>query len=70
LWKVEGSELKPVKVQLGMTDGASTAVISDELSEGDRIAAAATQQPGGAQRKNSTSPFTGQGGGGGRRGRF
>jgi HlyD family secretion protein len=58
LWKVEGNQLKPVHVQLGMTDGASTEVISDELAEGDKIAAAELQ-PGGAPKKNAGSPFAG-----------
>ncbi len=64
LWKLDAGALKPVRVKLGMTDGASTEIITSELSEGDQIATA--QQPG-APRKNTTapspSPFGGQGAG-------
>jgi HlyD family secretion protein len=59
LYKVEGAVLKPVSVRLGMTDGASTEVIGEELTEGDRIAA--PQQPQGVsqQKQTQASPFSG-----------
>src|SRR5262245_27922809 len=58
LWRVDGDQLTPVKVQLGTTDGASTEVIAAGLSEGDRVAAW-TQPGGGPQRKGGAgaSPF-------------
>jgi HlyD family secretion protein len=62
LWKVEGNQLKPVRVQLGMTDGASTEVIGTELVEGDQVATAG-QTPGVPARNNTASPFGGQGAG-------
>jgi HlyD family secretion protein len=68
VWKVDGKELKPVRVQLGMNDGVSTEVIAEGLKEGDRIAAPA--QSATAQRGTQAgSPFSG-GGNQGRRGRI
>jgi len=66
LYKVEGTELKPVRVRLGMTDGVSTEVIGAELAEGDRIAVAGQQQA--ASQQTQTSPFSGAGSA--RKGRF
>jgi HlyD family secretion protein len=58
LWKVEGEELKPVRVRLGMSDGVSTEVIGKGLAEGDRIAAP-LQQQGSSPKKAQASPFAG-----------
>ena len=60
LYKVEGTELKPVRVRLGMTDGLFTEVTGGELGEGDRIAAAGQQQAA-TQQKQQASPFSGAG---------
>jgi HlyD family secretion protein len=62
LYKVEGTELKPVRVRLGMTDGVSTELMGEELAEGDRIAAPGQQQAA-SQLKPQTqaSPFSGAG---------
>ena len=69
LYKVEGTELKPVRVRLGMTDGVSTEVIGAELAEGDRLAAPGQQQAASQQKQPAqTSPFSGAGSG--RKGRF
>ena len=69
LYKVVGTELKPVRVRLGMTDGVSTEVIGEELAEGDRIAAAGQPQAASQQKQQAqTSPFSGTGSA--RRGRF
>ena len=37
VYVLSGNELKPVSVQLGITDNRSTEVVSGELKEGDRI---------------------------------
>jgi len=67
VWKVEGAELVPARVQLGMTDGVNTEVLSGEVREGDRIATPPTGPAAGDNRKQpARSPF--QPGGGGRRG--
>jgi HlyD family secretion protein len=63
LWKVEGKELKPVRVRLGMSDGVSTEVMGEGLAEGDRIAAPSQQQPQNSQKQSTASPFAGQSGG-------
>ena len=69
LYKVEGTELKPVRVRLGMTDGVFTEVIGGELAEGDRIAAPGQQQAASQQKQQTqTSPFSGAGAA--RKGRF
>lgn len=51
VWKVEGETLKPVRVQLGLSDGLSTEVVSGELKEGDQVAV-----PVQAQRAGQTQP--------------
>jgi HlyD family secretion protein len=66
VWKVEGQELKPVRVRLGLSDGISSEVVSGDLKEGDVLAVAAAQArtspaPAGA------SPFQMRRGGGGLR---
>jgi HlyD family secretion protein len=38
VWRVEGQELRPVPVRLGLTNGVVTEVVSGDLSEGDTIA--------------------------------
>jgi HlyD family secretion protein len=63
LYKVAGTELVPVPVRLGMTDGAFTEVTGDELAEGERVAIpaqaqAASQQP--AQRSPFAAPAAGR----------
>jgi HlyD family secretion protein len=70
LYKVQGVNLQPVRVRLGMTDGISTEVIGEELAEGDRIAAPAQPQGTSAQKQTQTqaSPFSG--GASSRKGRF
>jgi len=55
---VEGKELKPVRVRLGMTDGVSTEVTGDGLAEGDSIAAPGQQQAN-LQKPAAASPFAG-----------
>lgn len=67
VWKVEGQDLKPIRLKLGMTDGVSTEVISGDLAEGDTLASSAQVRPATPQQP-STSPFSGAGAG--RRGRI
>ena len=38
VYRVEGTELKPVQVRLGLTDGIVTEIISGDLHEGDTVA--------------------------------
>ncbi len=59
LWRVEGKELKPVRVRLGLTDGVSTEVMGEALAEGDPIAAPGQQQQANAPQRTQTSPFSG-----------
>lgn len=67
LWKVEGNELKPLRVRLGMTDGVWTEVLDGQLAEGDRIAAPGQPQAN-SPKRTSASPFSGANPA--RRGRF
>ena len=53
IWKVEGEQLAPVQVKLGVTDGVVSEVVSGDIKEGDRIAT-----PGAADAK-SVSTTTG-----------
>ena len=38
VWKIDGEQLTPVRVKLGITDGVVSEVISGDLQAGDRIA--------------------------------
>ena len=38
IWKIEGEQLTPVQVKLGVTDGVVSEVVSGDIKEGDRIA--------------------------------
>ncbi len=38
IWKIDGEQLTPVAVKLGVTDGVVSEVISGDIKEGDRIA--------------------------------
>jgi HlyD family secretion protein len=68
VWVVDGDKLKQQRVRAGITDGANTEIIGDNLPEGTRIAIPA--QTAGSNRPAATgSPFQmrrGPGGGGGR----
>jgi len=66
VWKIEGEKLTPARVELGMTDGVSTEVVSGDLAEGDRVATPAPAAAAGKQAPAARSPFPT--GGGGRRG--
>ncbi|HTM51839.1 MAG TPA: efflux RND transporter periplasmic adaptor subunit [Bryobacteraceae bacterium] len=73
LYQVDGTELKPVRVQLGMTDGIFTELTGGGLPEGARVAAPGQQQAASQpQQPAQSSPFSGRGAGAGagRRGRF
>ena len=66
IWKIQGEELTPARVQLGMTDGSNPEVVSGDLAEGDRVATPPPTANAGKQAP-ARSPFP-MGGGGGRRG--
>lgn len=53
VWKVTGEGLVPVSVRTGLTDGISSEIVSGELSEGDRVAAASSN---GAGRASAQAP--------------
>jgi HlyD family secretion protein len=65
VWKIEGENLIPAQVQLGMTDGVVTEITGGPLAEGDKVATPAASGDA-AKTPAPKSPF--QGGGGGRRG--
>ena len=66
VWKIDGEQLTPVRVRLGITDGVVTEVLSAGLQEGDDIAtpSAQTAKAGAAPARNPMMPM---GGGGMRR---
>jgi HlyD family secretion protein len=51
VWMVDGRELKPVPVQIGITDGRMTELVGGELREGDRVVVG---ENGGVERKPSS----------------
>ncbi len=62
VWVVSNSELKPVRVQTGMTDGISTEILGNAVKEGEFVAVpkqSATARTTGAA---TASPFGGAGG--------
>jgi len=67
VWKIQGAQLTPVAVQLGMTDGVRTEITGGDLKEGDAVAMAATNGAAkGAPAQAARSPFAGAPAGGGR----
>lgn len=58
VWRIEGNELKPVKVRAGLTDGITTEVLGGELREGDTVAVPAQNaQARGARPQTQSSPL-------------
>ncbi len=53
VWKVTDEGLVPVSVRTGLTDGISSEIVSGELNEGDRVAAASSS---GAGRASAQAP--------------
>lgn len=69
LWILDGQQLRPLKVRLGLTDGAMTEVEGQHLTEGLEIVTG--QQNPAAQSSDTTNPFASKiprrgGGGAGR----
>jgi HlyD family secretion protein len=65
VWRIENDKLQPVSLKLGLTDGIKTEVVSGDLHDGDRLAAAVA--PGGVRPDQAKSPFLPSPRGGGRR---
>ncbi len=55
--------LEEVRVRIGITDGANTEILSNELKEGDTIVTG-VNQPSAAPAQGAANPFGGGGGGG------
>jgi HlyD family secretion protein len=77
VWKLVGTELVPVRVKVGLSDGASTEILDGKLAENDTIVtgatggAAASSSSGGANRGAAGAGGGNRGGGmGGPRGPF
>jgi HlyD family secretion protein len=66
VWKLVGTELQPVRVKIGLTDGSTTEIVEGKLAEGDLVV---TDQGGGAGKPAASSGGAGgnRGGGGGGR---
>jgi HlyD family secretion protein len=70
VWALRNGKLELVRVRIGVSDGATTAIVGGELKEGDRVVTGITE-PGGAAAAQSTNPllpFGRRGGGAGRAG--
>jgi HlyD family secretion protein len=59
VWLPKGNEVKPLKVQVGLTDGTFTEVSSPELKDGMQVVVAEVEK-GSAEAPGSASPFTPQ----------
>ncbi len=60
LWVLENGRIRPLKVKVGLNDGISTEIISDELTEGMTVVTGATQVSVAeveAAPENAGSPF-------------
>jgi HlyD family secretion protein len=57
VWVPEGNYVRPVKVRLGLTDGAQTEIVGGDLSEGANVVTGDQRQ---AAVENVTNPFTPQ----------
>lgn len=62
VWVVAGNELKPVHVKTGMTDGVSTEIIGNSLTEGDQVAVPKQQTNARTAGAATPSPFGGASG--------
>jgi HlyD family secretion protein len=58
LWLPQGSEVRPLKVKVGLTDGSLTEVSSPELKPGMQVVVAEVEK--GEEPAGSASPFTPQ----------
>jgi HlyD family secretion protein len=70
VWVLRDGKLQLVRVRTGVTDGAMTAIVGGELTEGDRVVTGITE-PGAtatSQTANPLLPFGRRGGGAGARG--
>jgi HlyD family secretion protein len=65
LWVKSGDHLKPMKVQLGLSDGTFTEISADSLAAGTEVVIGVLNQPSSATPQQN--PFSPQGGGGGPR---
>jgi HlyD family secretion protein len=76
VWVQDGTSVKPIRVRTGLTDGAMTEVISDQLTEGSEVIVGEPRggsdsglgAGGGAGTSGPTNPFAPQFPRGGRRG--
>ncbi len=56
LWIQDGKFVRPVKVQLGLTDGLNSEIETNELQEGDAIVVGESRQNSGGGTKNPFAP--------------
>jgi HlyD family secretion protein len=69
VWVLESGQLKAVAVQVGISDGTTTAITGGELAENAQVVTGLTAQASGAQPSTSPLlPFGGRGRGGNNRG--
>ena len=57
LWVQEGALFRPIRVKLGMTDGANTEVQADELKEGQQVVVGELHGDDGDAQGQTTNPF-------------
>ena len=69
VWKINGDQLTPTPVKLGITDGVVSEVVSGDIQPGDKIAlpAAGTSKAPGAAASGTRNPMMPMGGGARRR---
>lgn len=60
VWTLEGGQLRPVPVRLGITDGAATAVVEGDLREEAPVVTGALAAPQAAPAAAATSPLVPQ----------
>ena len=67
VWKIEGEQVSPVPVKLGVTDGVRSEVVSGALQAGHKIAIPKVASNAGAAPAATRNPMMPMGGGGRRR---
>jgi multidrug efflux pump subunit AcrA (membrane-fusion protein) len=63
VWKIEGKQLTPAPVKLGITDGVVSEIVSGNLQKGDKVAIPTIAANTTAQQPATRNPMMPMGGG-------
>jgi HlyD family secretion protein len=60
IWVKDGEGVKPIEVRAGLTDGTSTEITGEGVTEGMEVVVGEIQAPAGGAAATSTNPFVPQ----------